>query len=150
MVNFFILIYFYVSLDVVENLKLNQVILKRQQVYVIFVYKKENCERKEREFGITLDQFKELIIVPKCHYCDDNLVFNKHTRDENSKPQSRASHLDRKDNNRGYTIDNVVLCCWECNRLKSNRFTYNEFIKLSPMLKEIMKNRKLSEQSNKE
>ena len=49
----------------------------------------------------------------------------------------------RKDNDIGYVKNNLVVCCWECNRLKSDRFTYKEFIKLSPILKEIMQNRNI-------
>lgn len=105
---------------------------------------KKTCERKNRECSITLEQFVDLIKIPECHYCEDDLIFNKHTRDDNGKPLSRASHLDRKDNNKGYSIDNVVLCCWECNRLKSNRFTYEEFIQFKPILVKIMKDRKLN------
>ncbi len=40
-----------------------------------------------------------------------------------------------------YKIGIFVLCCWECNRLKSDRFTYEEFLRLSPILKEIIQDR---------
>jgi 5-methylcytosine-specific restriction endonuclease McrA len=29
--------------------------------------------------------------------------------------------LDRIDNNKGHTLDNVVPCCWECNKLRGSR-----------------------------
>lgn len=35
--------------------------------------------------------------------------------------------LDRVDSSRGHTVDNVVPCCWECNRMKGNR-TREEFL----------------------
>lgn len=103
---------------------------------------KKSCSRKNRECTITLEEFKTLIEVPECTYCKVPLNFNKHTRDENSKPLSRASQLDRKNNDLGYTLDNVVLCCWDCNRLKSNRFTYEEFLLLGKVMTEIMLKRK--------
>lgn len=98
-------------------------------------HKKSNCDVK-----ITFDEFLELISKNECHYCGSELIYNKHSK-EWGKSNSRAYHLDRKDNNFCYEKNNLVTCCWECNRLKSDRFTYDEFILLSPILKSIMKNR---------
>jgi len=36
--------------------------------------------------------------------------------------------IDRVDNDRGYTLDNCVPCCGQCNRAKKD-MTYDEFIK---------------------
>jgi hypothetical protein len=40
---------------------------------------------------------------------------------ENSRYQ-----LDRKDNDLGYTPENVVACCTRCNYAKRDHFTYDE------------------------
>lgn len=40
-------------------------------------------------------------------------------------------------NDKGYILDNVVPCCHRCNSIKSNYFTYEDIIKLSPLLIEI-------------
>lgn len=90
---------------------------------------------------LSYDEFIKIIENSKCHYCNKELVFNPYTRDENSNYVSRAYQLDRKDNNLGYTVENVVPCCWNCNRIKSDIYSYEDFIKLSPTLKEIHKNR---------
>ena len=94
-------------------------------------------KRNKNEVSITYEEFIEIIKDSKCHYCDKTLIFNPHTRDENSNYVSRAYQLDRKDNNLGYTKENVVTCCWDCNRIKSNIYSYEDFMKLSPILKEI-------------
>jgi len=39
--------------------------------------------------------------------------------------------LDRKNNNKPYTIKNIALACCRCNYIKSNLFTYKEMIKLA-------------------
>lgn len=96
------------------------------------------CNKRDKnKVEITYEEFIEVIKDSKCHYCDKTLIFHPHTRDENSDYVSRAYQLDRKDNNLGYSFDNIVPCCWNCNRMKSDIYTYDEFIKLSPILKEI-------------
>lgn len=103
-------------------------------------------KRSDKEVTMSFEEFLEIISNPICHYCETPLVYEKNSRYW-GKSNSRAHKLDRKDNNLGYDKDNLVTCCWECNRLKSDRFTYDEFIQLSPILKKIMNER---QQSKKE
>jgi len=97
------------------------------------------------DVDITFDEFLDIVKNKECHYCGDEIEYYEHTRNW-GKPNSRAHHLDRKNNNLGYTKDNVVTCCWECNRLKSDRFTYEEFIQLSPILKKIQNERRIKKE----
>ena len=103
----------------------------------------ELIRRKNKKYSVelTFEEFLEIISVGKCHYCGREAKYNKYTRDENRKHVSRAHKLDRKDNFLGYTKDNCVVCCWDCNRIKSNIYSYEEFMMLSPILKTIYKNR---------
>lgn len=103
---------------------------------------KHSCKKKGK-YEMTIDyvNFIKIIESKKCHYCNTLLQFNPYTRDENSKYVSRAYQLDRKNNNLGYTVENVVPCCWNCNRIKSDIYSYEEFLLLSPILKEIIKRR---------
>lgn len=110
----------------------------QKKIPYMFIYNElKNHRKKDVEFTLTFDDLLSFINNPKCHYCDTDLIYHKHSRTEGI-PNTRAHQLDRKDNNKGYTFENVVPCCWECNRLKSDRFTYNEFLLLSPILKKIM------------
>ena len=99
------------------------------------------CNNKTNHYiDLKYEDFINIIENSNCHYCDKKLEFSKHTRDENSNYTSRAYQLDRKNNNLGYIKENIVPCCWNCNRMKSDIYTYEDFIKLSPILKEIHKN----------
>lgn len=100
-----------------------------------------NHHNKSVNFDLSFDDFLELIKVNSCHYCGDDIIFNKHSKFMNV-GLSRAYQLDRKNNDIGYIKDNLVVTCWNCNKLKSDKFTYEEFLKLSPILKEIINNRK--------
>jgi len=39
--------------------------------------------------------------------------------------------IDRKDSRKAYSPDNMVPCCWNCNRLKNDFFTHEEFKKIA-------------------
>jgi hypothetical protein len=101
----------------------------------------KNHRNLKVEFKLTFEEFLNIIKTPICEYCKTEIVYNKHSKNW-GKGLSRAHQLDRKDNLKGYIKDNVVCCCWTCNRLKSDVFTYEEFNLLSPTLQIIMKNRK--------
>lgn len=79
---------------------------------------------------ITYEQFVDIITDSKCEYCEIPLHYNPYTRDENKQHVSRAYQLDRMNSSLGYSLDNVVPCCWECNRMKSNKYSHEEFLLL--------------------
>jgi 5-methylcytosine-specific restriction endonuclease McrA len=45
--------------------------------------------------------------------------------------------LDRKDNKRGYNLENCILACAICNNAKSDKFTYQEFLRIGKTIREI-------------
>lgn len=60
-----------------------------------------------------------------CAYCDiseDDLLFLK----EEFNNRVEQFVIDRKDNDRGYSLDNIVLACHRCNFIKTNLFSYEE------------------------
>lgn len=88
------------------------------------------CSKKRADKEIlTFERFVEIASTAECHYCGDSVTW----------PKRKASryNLDRKDNTRGYAFDNVVVCCHLCNRLKGNRFSYDEFLRIARVLREI-------------
>lgn len=103
---------------------------------------KRSYRLKDVEVTISYKELISLISIGECHYCNDTLIYNKHTRDDSGEHVSRAYQLDRMDPSKGYISGNLVPCCWDCNRIKSNKFTYDEFILFSPALRKIKKNRK--------
>lgn len=103
-----------------------------------YIYNELKSHKKEnKEVIISFEDFLEIIHNPSCHYCNVPLIYEEYSRYW-GQTNSRAHQLDRKNNDLGYLKENLVPCCWECNRLKSDRFTYEEFIQLSPILNKIM------------
>lgn len=79
---------------------------------------KKRCEKKGLKFTLKLRQFEYEIQKP-CYICKT--------------PNSNG--LDRVNNLEGYTTDNIYPCCFDCNRMKSNKTTIeftNYLSKLNP------------------
>lgn len=85
---------------------------------------KSSARCKKREINITFEEYKELVENKYCSYCEGNL------------PQCGGG-LDRIDNSKGYTKDNVTPCCTACNTIRGNKLTHEQMLKISYFLKEF-------------
>lgn len=92
---------------------------------------KNQAKKRDLEFSLSLDDFIDEISKP-CSYCS-NLLGEK---------SIFASGLDRKDNSKGYTIDNICSCCWICNSIKGEFLSYEEMKNVASLL---LKMRKIQE-----
>lgn len=82
------------------------------------------AKRRGLEWTITREDFNRLMLGV-CTYCGDSIA-------------GTGSSLDRVDNTNGYTLDNIVPCCKDCNWARSDRFTYAEMKTLmGPAIREI-------------
>lgn len=82
---------------------------------------------------ISYEDFLEFVKIKECHYCGKEVFWSERNVGKNG---SRYN-LDRRYNEKGYSKENVVICCWKCNETKSNRFDYDEFLLLAPVLRQI-------------
>ena len=78
-----------------------------------------------------------------CHYCGVSNLFLKYYC-EILAINTPWMTLDRKDNSKGYTKDNVVSACFLCNKIKGSFFTYGDMLRIgkefvAPKLKVIEK-----------
>lgn len=91
---------------------------------------RSKCKLKNWEFNLTFNEFKKLV-MSNCHYC--NLEPNKFRKDIAKTRQgiSRTyfNGIDRIDSSKGYTLNNVVPCCEDCNKAKRN-LSYVQFLDL--------------------
>ena len=70
------------------------------------------------EFNLSKEEFEDIITKP-CVYCGSKHSMVFHVGKKNSGRDYYYNGIDRVDNNKGYTINNVVSCCSICNRGKS-------------------------------
>jgi hypothetical protein len=79
---------------------------------------KDRATKKGREFTLTEYEFGE-IIAGDCVYCGNP-----------------ATGIDRKNNSKGYSLDNSAACCHRCNSLKGNLYDYAEMLELGADIRE--------------
>lgn len=70
---------------------------------------KAGAKRRGLEWTLTREEYSALLDLP-CYYCRDYFARTLQT----------GVGLDRIDNFKGYTADNVLRCCWHCNDFRGN------------------------------
>lgn len=87
----------------------------RNQLYNSY---KQSAKRRGLFWGITLDNFAKLT-KQNCYYCG---IEPKQSGLKGMNHQRNGDYIyngiDRVDNDKGYTLDNVVTCCGTCNNMK--------------------------------
>jgi hypothetical protein len=90
------------------------------------------AKRDGHETDIDYEFFLRLTKIETCCYCGEFINWAKSLKGKN---RSNAYNLDRSDNNLGYLKSNVVVCCKRCNYVKSDRFTYDQYVQIGALMK---------------
>lgn len=75
------------------------------------------ARKRQLSFDLTREQF-EALVFSNCHYCGSDPIGTY--SQPRCKSALKRNGIDRKFNQKGYTMDNCVPCCKVCNRLKNN------------------------------
>ena len=87
----------------------------RMSAHQLYQKYKAGAVRRGLNFALIEDRFLQLTSQP-CYYCGaPPSQEHRHRKDWGSYVYNG---IDRKDNSRGYTIDNCVPCCKVCNSMK--------------------------------
>ena len=101
-----------------------------------------NANKRNLIMDLTKDEFRRLT-KQDCFYCGvgPNQVWLR--KQTNPKHKTNGEYvyngIDRMDSNKGYTIDNVVPCCFKCNEAKNSlnvKEFYSYIVKVYTFLKE--------------
>ena len=79
-------------------------------------------DRGRHSCTLTFDEYKKIVASGRCYYNPEH------------KLPAGGHGLDRINNNKGYTKSNVVPCCYQCNRIRSNIYTHKDFKIIAPFL----------------
>jgi len=91
---------------------------------------------------LTYEEFLGFTKIDTCHYCGTHIEWVPYGT-VMGKFLSRAYHLDKKICTGPYSKNNCVVCCTECNKMRGNRFSYEEFLKIGKVIKDIKMKRRL-------
>jgi len=110
-----------------------------QSIPGIWTMSKFGAKQRNIDFLITKEEFINWYNNQKqeCYYCGRSL---EELKQDNLGHDNRLS-IDRKDNSKGYTLDNIVLACFRCNFTKSNYFTEQEMLKIGSIIRNKEKER---------
>ena len=86
---------------------------KRKEAKYRYNNNKKKAKERGLEFTLTFEQYENLISQP-CHYSGESILGNS------------GVGLDRIDNSKGYTIDNVLPCAGWCNKMRMDFLTVEE------------------------
>jgi hypothetical protein len=77
-----------------------------------------SSRRNNRGFSLSRDEFR-IISQKLCFYCNESPL-DEHRGTKWARKPYVGSGIDRYDNTKGYTIENMRPCCKRCNYLKSD------------------------------
>lgn len=95
-----------------ERLKKQDGHAAKKEAYALY---KRNAKIRDLEFDITYPEFLAMA-QDICYYCGSEP--KNRMRNRNNNGDFIYNGIDRVDNNRGYTLDNCVTSCKDCNRVK--------------------------------
>lgn len=83
-----------------------------------------DAQRRNLPFELTKEDFATITKRP-CFYCGEepSKIFGM----KGNNGTYTYTGIDRIDSSKGYVKDNVIPCCWFCNKMKMN-LNYNEFL----------------------
>lgn len=90
-------------------------------------------KRRGYSVQVSFEQFLEFTKIDRCHYCGTCLEWLPH-REVGTKGGWRYN-LDRKDNSKGYSVDNCVTCCRRCNMGKGRWYSHEEWVKMTAVFR---------------
>jgi len=88
---------------------------------IVYSNYKSRAKRKGWGMSLNFEEFKNLV-TQDCHYCGLEPKMCRMDRAKSRQGLSRVyfNGIDRLDSMEGYTLDNSVTCCEDCNKAKRN------------------------------
>ena len=105
-----------------QGTKITAIKISKRPFESLFNHLLYNCKRYKKETDLTYEDFIEFTKEVECCYCKSKIEWFENSLCKNG----YKYNLDRKDSSIGYLKENIVVCCWKCNKSKSNILTYEE------------------------
>lgn len=97
-----------------EDSSFPQAVNDDAQLASLYLHKLNNAKERGIGFSLTLSDMERIVQRKTCYYSGQKLI-----RENNHKNRPT---FDRKDNSKGYTKENTVVCCHWVNQMKNDLF----------------------------
>jgi len=91
------------------------------------------AKKQKHKCALGFKQFVDFTKTTNCHYCHAPVEWVKYSI--GATKGAGGYKIDRKDNTKGYSKENCVVCCSSCNRTKGDRFTYEQFVQIGKVIR---------------
>ncbi|MBA7469576.1 hypothetical protein ES707_04848 [subsurface metagenome] len=115
----------------------------KQRLYSLHKRIKNNCCQQWRiDSKSFYTWYKDKVKEQKelCHYChlrgNTKEIYGRHFRNGR---RGFNLEVDRKDAKGLYSPENCVLACYPCNNVKSDVFSYDEFLEIGKVISKVKK-----------
>jgi len=95
----------------------------------------KSAKAQGHEITLTYEEFLVFVEVKMCHYCEAPIKWLMFSSSGGACHGTSKYNLDRMDNTRGYTKDNIVVCCARCNWGKADKFSYEEWLQIGQFIR---------------
>ena len=127
---------------------INRKRLRKRPYGVLYNTLVRNAKLTSREVIISYEQFLKFVEIKNCEYCSQEIIWKEFAQNKRS---GAPYNLDRKDNDLGYSVENCVVCCGDCNQMKGGRFNHSEFKRIGQLIRQMRMTRKnLYDNGNKQ
>lgn len=89
-----------------------------------------NVKRRGLTCDLSYADYLAFTSILICSYCGAAVQWAERNTHKNQR-----QNLDRKDNTQGYIKKNLVVCCWRCNNIKGDHFTFEQFLEIGKLIR---------------
>jgi hypothetical protein len=120
-----------------HNTKSCGCLVKKRPYEWVYSYLLLIAKRKHNKVSFDYEHFLSFTKIKSCYYCGGPVEWNAHCNNARSVPM--RYNLDRVNNDKPYNLENVVVCCGLCNKIKGTK-TPDEFKKVVNHCNKIYEN----------
>lgn len=94
---------------------------------------RNDAKRRATKFSLGKEEFIDWFDRQdkKCYYCGVEVNMGSWS---SRNQRRRLLTFDRKDNSKGYSLENIVICCWRCNGIKSDYISAGLMLEIGSLI----------------
>ena len=101
---------------------------------------KQIAKKRRKDFSLLYTDYLNFTFQQDCFYCGDRILWvarGRCSRKEKPPKGYLTKNLDRKDNTKGYSVENCVVCCGRCNKVKGRFLSFEEMVEVGKILRKF-------------